>query len=75
MCLPARNNDAALAAFLAAKEQIDTLLARLQELSDDHFNTEPGKVTWADAGTLSHFAHQLANICDQACGEGEYARP
>jgi hypothetical protein len=30
-------NDAALAAFVARKTEIDTMLTRLQALSDDHF--------------------------------------
>lgn len=33
MTCPARNNDAALAAFLARRQEIDTMLARLQSLT------------------------------------------
>ena len=32
-------NDKALGDFLAAKRQIDHMLARIQTLSDDHFDT------------------------------------
>ena len=35
-------NDKALGSFLAAKRQIDHMLARIQTLSDDHFDTDPG---------------------------------
>ena len=39
-----RNSDAALAAFVAKKTEIDTTLARLQGLSDDHFNADPDAI-------------------------------
>ena len=42
----------ALAAFIARKTEIDTILARLTALSAEHFNTTPDEVTWAHAGTL-----------------------
>ncbi len=32
-----KENDKALSAFLAAKAEIDTMLARLKTLSDEHF--------------------------------------
>ncbi len=42
---PARTNDAALAAFIAKKMEIDALLARLQAFSDDHFGqTRSGSI-------------------------------
>ena len=45
------SRETALAAFLSKKGEIDTLLARLQALSDDHFNTAPGEVNWGHVGT------------------------
>ena len=36
-----RNREAALAAFVTKKAKIDEMLARLQSLSDDHFNCAP----------------------------------
>ncbi|SFD20991.1 hypothetical protein SAMN04488094_12055, partial [Tropicimonas isoalkanivorans] len=33
-----RNKEAALNAFIGKKAEIDEMLARLQALSDDHFN-------------------------------------
>lgn len=40
-----RTNDKALAAFVAAKTQIDRLLAELAALSADHFNASPDEIT------------------------------
>jgi hypothetical protein len=39
-----RNREAALAAFIARKAEIDERLARLQVLSNDHFNCSPAEV-------------------------------
>jgi hypothetical protein len=36
-----RSNEDELAAFVQKKVEIDALLARLQSLSDDHFNYSP----------------------------------
>jgi hypothetical protein len=70
---PARDNSKALAAFMARKAEIDTMLARLQALSDDHFNASPDDIHWGDVGTLAHYATKLREITDSAFGEGEYA--
>jgi hypothetical protein len=48
-----RNKEAALAAFIGKKAEIDEMLARLQVLSDDHFNAHPDEVNWADV--IRHF--------------------
>jgi uncharacterized damage-inducible protein DinB len=69
-----RNKEAALAAFVTKKAEIDTMLARLQALSDDHFHTQPDEVGWAMVGTLEHYAGLLKRITDSAFGEGEHAR-
>ena len=69
-----RNKEAALAAFIARKAEIDTMLARLQALSDDHFNCAPDEAGWAMVGTLDHYAGLLKRITDSAFGEGEHAR-
>jgi len=61
------------AAFIARKTEIDTMLDRLKALSDDHFNAAPDEVTWADVGTLAHYAELLKRITDSAFKEGEYA--
>jgi len=69
----ARNREAALNAFIAKKTEIDTMLARLQALSDDHFNCDPDEINWGNVGTLEHYAGLLRRITDSAFGEGEYA--
>lgn len=68
-----RNQEAALAAFMEKKAEIDAMLARLQRLSDDHFNTHPDEINWGNVGTLEHYASLLKRITDSAFGEGEFA--
>ena len=70
---PARSNEAALAAFIAKKVEIDAMLARLQAFSDDHFGADPERVSWANVGSLEHQANLLKQISDFAFGEGEHA--
>ncbi len=69
-----RNKEAALNAFIGKKAEIDERLARLQALSDDHFNAHPDDVNWGHVGTLEHYASLLKRITDSAFGEGEHAR-
>lgn len=69
----AATNDKALSAFMTAKAEIDTMLARLRALSADHFNAHPNEVNWGHVGTLTHYASLLRQITDSACKEGEHA--
>jgi hypothetical protein len=69
-----RNKEAALNAFIGKKAEIDAMLARLQALSDDHFNAHPDEVNWADVGTLDYYASLLKRLTDSAFAEGEHAR-
>jgi hypothetical protein len=69
----AEDNSQALAAFIARKTEIDTILARLTALSADHFGSDPDAVTWADVGTLSSYLKGLREISDAAFHEGEHA--
>ena len=69
----ARNREAALAAFIGKKAEIDEMLARLQSLSDDHFDTHPDEVNWGHVGTPEHYASLLKRITDSAFSEGEHA--
>ena len=69
----ARNKEAALTAFIGKKAEIDGMLARLQALSDDHFNAHPDEVNWGHVGTLEHYASLLKRITDSAFKEGEHA--
>ena len=63
----------ALDAYIARKAEIDTMLARLTALSDDHFNVSPDEVDWGHVGTLAHYAELLKRITDSAFKEGEHA--
>ena len=63
----------ALDAYIARKAEIDTMLARLTALSDDHFNVAPDEVDWGHVGTLAHYAELLKRITDSAFREGEHA--
>lgn len=67
------NKDQALSAFLARKHHIDEMLKRLQDASDNHFDTDPDKITWGDAGSLGYIEKQLQIIVDFTFGEGEHA--
>ena len=63
----------ALDAYIARKAEIDTMLARLKALSDDHFNVGSDEIDWGHAGTLAHYAELLKRITDSAFKEGEHA--
>ena len=63
----------ALDAYIARKTEVDTMLARLTALSDDHFNVAPDEIDWGHIGTLAHYAELLKRITDSAFKEGEHA--
>lgn len=69
----ATTNDKALAAFVAAKAEIDPRLERLKALSDDHFNATPDEIHWGHVGDLQRYANLLREMTDIAFGEGECA--
>lgn len=73
MTTTTRNNDKAVAALIARKAEIDDMLARLQNLSDEHFHTNPDDIHWGHVGDLTDMATKLSEITDRAFGEGEYA--
>lgn len=68
-----KTNDAALDAFIAAKIEIDAMLARLMVHSADHFGYSPDEVNWGHVGTLEHYRACLREITDMAFHEGEHA--
>ena len=63
----------ALAAFIARKTEIDTMLDRLKALSDEHFHADPDTLHWGHVGDLEHYAGLLKRITDAAFKEGEHA--
>ncbi|ALK09015.1 hypothetical protein [Blastochloris viridis] len=67
------DNAKVLDAFIARKAEIDAMLARLQALSDEHFEIHPDEVHWGHVGTLAHYAELLKRITDSAFKEGEHA--
>ena len=67
------NRPTALDAFIAKKAVIDTMLSRLQALSDAHFNTHPDEVHWGPVGNLDYYAELLKRISDSAFTEDEHA--
>ena len=68
-----KTNDAALDAFIAAKTEIDAMLARLAAHSANHFGFSPEEVNWGHVGTLNHYRAKLREITDSAFKEGEHA--
>ena len=67
------DNSKALAAFIARKAEIDTMLERIAALSGDHFDVSPNDVHWGHVGTLAHYAELLKGITGNAFKEGEHA--
>ena len=67
------DNSKAVAAFMTKKAEIAAMLARLQNLSDEHFDTDSESIHWGHVGTLSHYAELLKRITDSAFNEGEHA--
>jgi hypothetical protein len=67
------DNTKALAAFMARKAEIDTMLERIAALSADYFDVSPDDVHWGHVGTLAHYAELLKRITDSAFKEGEHA--
>ena len=68
-----RSNQDTLAAFVQKKAEIDTMLSRLQSLSDDHFGVAPDEVSWDHVGTLGYYAELLQRVTDSAFKEGDHA--
>ena len=69
----ATDNSKAIDSFLAAKAEIDSMLARLAALSDDHFDTHPDEIDWGHVGTVNLYRDRLREITDSAFKEGEHA--
>jgi hypothetical protein len=69
----AADNSQALAVFAARKAEIDTMLQRLADFSDEHFGVAPDDVTWGHVGDLGFVAERLRQACDFIFQEGECA--
>ena len=69
-----RANDAALAAFIARKAEIDAALDLIRAASDDHFFVSPESVNWGHVTALADHAALLKRITDSIFHEGEHAQ-
>jgi hypothetical protein len=58
----AQDNTKALDAFLAAKFEIDAMLARLAALSADHFETNPDEIHWGARWHPEPLPRQAARV-------------
>lgn len=65
-----RTNEKALAAFIAAKAEIDRILADLASLSAEHFQATPDEITWGHVGTANHIRERLQEVASFATGQG-----
>ena len=61
----------AVAAFVARKAEIDALLARLAELSENHFGVAPDEIHWGHVGDLGFVIERLQQASDFIFQEGE----
>ncbi len=71
--MPRRTQQSAIEAFIVRKTEIDAMLERLTNLSNEHFGISPDEINWSHVGTLAHYAELLKRITDSAFKEGEYA--
>ena len=67
------NQQKGLTAFLAKKAEFDTLLAELQQASDDHFGADPQAVLGFETAWLADATAKLRDIADQHFRRGDYA--
>jgi hypothetical protein len=59
----------ALDAFITRKAEIDAMIDRLKNLSDNHFGYASDDINWGHVGTLAHYAELLKRITDSAFKE------
>jgi len=67
-----KTNAATLDAFIASKNKIDAMLARLAAHSADHFGYSPEDLNWGHVGTLDDYRGRLREITEMALREGEH---
>jgi hypothetical protein len=66
----AATNEQALDVFLAAKAEIDLLLAELASLSAEHFHADPEGIHWGQVGSANHIRDRLLEVAHFATGKG-----
>lgn len=57
-------NEKALDDFIATVADIDDKLTILKAHADNHFDTDPDQVTWADVGDVKHIRELLEEVLD-----------
>jgi hypothetical protein len=57
-------NTKATQAYIAKLEQIAEKLAKLQELSDNNFDSDPGNIDWGHVGTISRLDSILSEALE-----------
>ena len=68
-----KTNDAALAAFIALKAELDAALDRIRAASDDHFFASPEDVHCGHDTALADHVTLLRRITDANYAEGDHA--
>ena len=63
-------NEQALAVFIAAKTEIDWVLAELTAISADHFHADPEAIHWGHVGSVNDIRDRLKEIASFASGKG-----
>lgn len=48
--------------FIGTVGEINDLLAKLQQRANNHFNTDPETIDWADVGSLNYVKSQLQQL-------------
>lgn len=59
-----RNQEAATNHFITKKAEIDALIKRIADFSEDHFGADPDAIHWGDTGSLDYAAAHLNEIAE-----------
>jgi len=62
--LPITTNENALDEFIKSVSSIDDLLTILKAHCDNHFDTDPDVINWADVGNVNYIKEQLQQVLD-----------
>jgi hypothetical protein len=62
----------ALSQYINLINELSEKLDRLKNACDNHFNTNPDNITYADLSEISNIDYKIKLICDQVFKEGEY---
>lgn len=71
--MTAQTKETALDSFVQKKLNIDHMLNRIQQASNEHFSAHPDAISWADVGSVAEVEAKLKQITGFLFQEGEYA--